>query len=103
MTSVHSVHAVMDNSPALTYTAGASTVVFWGLHLSDIAVILSALATIFGVALQFYVAMHRIRVLERGAVVQERRTDAVESRTGDVANAVQKVKSEVALDIHTQT
>lgn len=53
------------HAPLLTYGATGSTVLLWGLHLSDIAVILSAMASVCGVVLQFYIAIHRIRRLER--------------------------------------
>lgn len=48
----------------VTYGSTASTVLFWGLHLSDIAVFLSAMASFCGVLLQFYVAFSRLRKLE---------------------------------------
>lgn len=54
-----------ENAPAATYTATGATVVFWGLHISDVAVLLSAFASIAGVALQFYLALHRLRRLEK--------------------------------------
>lgn len=50
---------------AVTYSSTASTVLFWGLHLSDIAVFMSAMASFFGVLLQFYVAFSRLRKLEQ--------------------------------------
>lgn len=59
------VQAAQDNAPTITYTAAGSTAVMWGLHLSDIGVIVSAFATVLGVILQFYVTVHKIRMLER--------------------------------------
>lgn len=52
-------------APALLATTSALT--FWGLHISDIAVMLSALASICGVALQFYVTLRRLRKLEKAS------------------------------------
>lgn len=58
----------MSNSaPAVTYGGASAAVMFWGLHLSDIAVIMSAFASVCGVGLQFYVALHRIRRLEKAS------------------------------------
>lgn len=56
-----------ESGPGITYGASASAVLFWGLHVSDIAVIMSAFASICGVALQFYLALYRIKRLESGA------------------------------------
>jgi hypothetical protein len=61
----HSIVRVADQGPAVTYTATATTVLFWGLHVSDIAVMISALASLLGVSLQFYIALRRISRLER--------------------------------------
>lgn len=58
------VHAATDNGLPVTLAGSASATVFWGLHISDIAVIISAFAAVAGVALQFYVAMRRIHLLE---------------------------------------
>lgn len=96
------INPVLDHAPTATYAAAGSTFVLWGLHLSDIAVILSALATMAGVALQFYVALHRIRMLEKAQVVQaaasvvnSARIGAVEEQAGDAANAAQVAVSAV--------
>lgn len=66
------VQTAQDNAPAITYTAGGSTAVLWGLHLSDIGVIVSAFATVLGVILQFYVTIHKIKMLERDQKEQAR-------------------------------
>jgi uncharacterized membrane protein len=48
-----SVHPVLNIvAPIGTYTAAAASISAWGLHVSDIAVILSSLAAISGVVLQ---------------------------------------------------
>lgn len=60
------VQQAAENSPSITYTATGATVLFWGLHAGDIAVLLSALASILGVCLQFYLALSRIRRVEQG-------------------------------------
>lgn len=63
----HHLSRFSETSQPAVYTASAGTVtaVFWGLHVSDICMILSTLATLCGLALQFYLAMGRIRRLER--------------------------------------
>lgn len=58
-------HAAQENAPAITYTGGGSAFVLWGLHLSDIGVLISMAATLAGVFLQVYVTMHKMRMLER--------------------------------------
>lgn len=47
-----SLHNTVLNSPGVTYTGAASSLVFWGLHLSDIAVMVSAVAAICGAVIQ---------------------------------------------------
>jgi hypothetical protein len=97
-------HPILDAAPGVTYTAMGSTVVFWGLHISDIAVILSASATICGVALQFYVALHRIRMLEVNqaagnikSAVNSAAIAVVAQKTGDLADTMQTAISEANL------
>lgn len=82
----HSVQRFADTSQPAVFTAGAgaTTVVFWGLHVSDICMILSTLATLSGLFLQIYLAMARIRRLER-------RQDEHIKVTGAVAEAVRVV------------
>lgn len=80
----HHLERFADNSPAATVTAGAATAVFWGLHVSDICMILSTFATVCGLALQFYLATTRIRRLEH-------RQDQHIKVTGAVAEAVRVV------------
>lgn len=60
-----SVDALMHSAPAVTYTGATATVLFWGLHVSDLAVILSAFATVCSVGLQFYVVFSKINKLEQ--------------------------------------
>lgn len=63
----HHISKFSDGSQPAVYTVGAgtATALFWGLHVSDICMILSTLATICGLALQFWLAMGRIRRLEQ--------------------------------------
>lgn len=75
----------LDNAPGITYGSAAATVTLWGLHISDIAALLAAFASVMGVALQFYVAMHRIRRLEKGLEANNIVTEA----QADQARAMQ--------------
>lgn len=77
MSAEHAVNAAASNAPAITYGGSAAAVMFWGLHVSDIAVILSAFASVCGVLLQGYVAIHRIRRLERNAEATKQVTTAL--------------------------
>lgn len=55
----------LDNAPVLTYSGSTTALFFWGLHLSDIGVIVSSVASVCGVGLQFYVAISRARASRR--------------------------------------
>lgn len=69
--------AMMHAAPAATYTSATATVLFWGLHVSDLAVILSAFATLCSVGLQFYVVFSKINRLEKAVA----KTDKVAAVT----------------------
>lgn len=59
------IHQDLEHAATLTYTGTASTVVFWGLHLSDIAVIISAGAALGGFLLQLWVARAKVQLMKR--------------------------------------
>lgn len=85
-----SVHRVLNDGLPVTIGSSVSATVFWGLHISDLAVIVSALAAVMGVALQFYVAMRRIHLLEAEIVkakVQSSKNAATAAAAGIVASA----------------
>lgn len=82
-----------ENAPTVTYTASGATVLLWGMHATDIAVLLSALASILGVALQFWLAMRRIRVLERQQSATSLAVGAVSESQRHVAKVVNEIKS----------
>ena len=50
---------VMDGAPVITYGGAGSTVLIWGLHLSDWAAIVSMIIAVCGFGLQIYVALLR--------------------------------------------
>lgn len=66
---------VTEPPTLMTLGGTASSFAFWGLHLSDIGVIVSSLASVCGVGLQFYVAMSRAKAAKRQ---QETRQDGWE-------------------------
>jgi hypothetical protein len=65
--NTHLFRGLESMSPVATLSATATTVAFWGLHISDVAVMLSALASVCGAGLQFYVTLKRLRKLEADA------------------------------------
>lgn len=81
---------VAENAPGATYTATGATVLFWGLHVSDVAVLLSAIASIAGVVLQFYLALHRLRRLERDQDASRRVVSALAESGRATAAKVEK-------------
>jgi hypothetical protein len=60
-----SIHQNLEHASTITYASGTATVLFWGLHLSDVAVIVSATASILGVSLQIWVAVTKVRLMKR--------------------------------------
>lgn len=60
-----SPHTNLEHASGLTYTAAGVTGVFWGLHISDIAVIVSAMAAVVGVGFQIWVAITKVRLMKR--------------------------------------
>lgn len=84
----HHIIRVADGGPAVTYAATGATVLFWGLHVSDIAVMVSALASLLGVSLQFYLAMHRIGRLERAERISKHRADVAEIDASELSHRV---------------
>jgi hypothetical protein len=63
--NTHFIRGLESMSPATTLATTAAAFTFWGLHVSDIAVMLSAFASVCGVGLQFYVTIRRLRQLEK--------------------------------------
>jgi hypothetical protein len=57
----HILKAVAENANVITYAGAGGTIVFWGLHVSEIAAIISTFCAVCGLALQFYVALRRRR------------------------------------------
>lgn len=50
---------ITQNAHYVTYAAAASTATFSGLHISDIAVMVSSLAAVSGAAIQLLVYLER--------------------------------------------
>lgn len=87
----HHISAAASNAQAVTYGGTGAAVLFWGMHASDIAVMLSALASILGVILQFWLAVRRIRRLEHREETQDIVTTAI-AKSHRVLDAKQKGK-----------
>lgn len=88
MIQQHIIRAAGNAAP-VTYGGAATTAVFWGLHVSDICMIVSTLVTLCAFALQLYLAMHRLRRLERAQ-------DATKLAVGAVSQSTQGVAARVA-------
>jgi hypothetical protein len=92
MPTHHVLKGLVENAPAVTYGSAAATVTLWGLHISDIAALLAAFASVMGVALQFYVAMHRIRRLEQGLDANNIVTEAQSKAVRALDNKIEETK-----------
>lgn len=49
----------------VTVSSTALSFAFWAAHMGDIAIVVSATASVLGVALQFWMAFGRLQKLER--------------------------------------
>lgn len=49
----------------ITYSGAALSVTSWGLHLSDIAAIVGALAALGGFGVQCWVGYHRVKLMKK--------------------------------------
>lgn len=77
-----------ENAAPVTYGGATATAVFWGLHVSDICMIVSTLVTLCGFGLQMFIALHRLRRLERAQ-------DATKLAVGAVSHSAQGVAARV--------
>lgn len=84
--------AVTDNPVVLTYGAVPVTITFWGLRISDWAVLISAFAAVLGVVLQFYVSMRRLHMLEHEAAASKKVVAAVSEAQRVVAGKVDAIE-----------
>lgn len=89
------------SAAAVTYGSTASTVLFWGLHLSDIAVFMSATASVCGVLLQFYVTFSRIRKLEQDSEQKDRVIDVI--TRSQIASKIKSKINETRIDAIEET
>lgn len=65
-------HASQLQAAAATYSSAASAGVFWGLHLSDLGVIISSLAAVVGAVVQVMLYLNNRKETTRG---QAQRSD----------------------------
>lgn len=56
-----SIQNFAENAPFITYTSAAGAVTVWGLHISDVAVIVSSLAAVSGAVIQVLSYLERRR------------------------------------------
>lgn len=57
------IPAHIEKVHAVTYGGAASTFVIWGLHLSDVAAIVSACVALAGLGVQIWVARTKVKVM----------------------------------------
>lgn len=81
---------IADNAPVATYGGAAATLTFWGAHAAEICMVVSTLVSVLGLALQLYLAFHRIRRLEK----QEGRTHKVIEAVAESVRAVDATKAD---------
>ena len=88
------IHAAVDravqNAPVLTYGGTGSAVVFYGLHISEIGVIISALASVCGVGLQFYLAFRSMKLRDQQTAVLKAEAKKTTSTLKQEINASDK-------------
>lgn len=60
-----SLHTNLDHASTVTYGSAATTGILWGLHISDIAIIISATAAVGGLLLQLWVAYTKVQLMKR--------------------------------------
>lgn len=60
------IQSHLAKAPIVTFSSTASTFVIWGLHLSDLAAIVSACVALCGLGVQFWVARNKVRLMQSG-------------------------------------
>jgi hypothetical protein len=55
------IEAALQSAPVLTFGGAGSSFLFWGLHISEVGVIVSSMAAVCGVLLQTYVVIRSVR------------------------------------------
>lgn len=65
------LNEITQNANYVTYTAATGAVTFWGLHISDLAVMVSSLAAVCGAATQVLAYLDRRRARRRGVKAAE--------------------------------
>lgn len=61
-----SLSDLTTNAPYITFTGAAGAVTGWGLHISDVAVIVSSFAALCGAVIQVLTYLERRRNSRRG-------------------------------------
>lgn len=65
-------HTQSVQAAVATYSSAASAGVFWGLHLSDLGVVVSSLAAVCGVVIQLMLYLNTRKETKRGNTPLER-------------------------------
>lgn len=55
----------VEHAAIITYGSSTTTLMLWGFHFSDLAIGISAFASLIGVGLQIYVALTKVRLMRR--------------------------------------
>ena len=74
------VEKALQGAPILTYGGTGSAAILWGLHITEIGVILSVLASFLGVGIQLYVAIRNTRADKRAARLLQLETAEIAAR-----------------------
>lgn len=59
------IDKLTDQAHLLTYGGSAGSIVIWGLHISEIAAIVSAFVAVCGLAIQVFIALAKLRYMKR--------------------------------------
>ena len=101
------VDAALDHAPILTFGSASTTFLFWGLHVSEIGIIVSSLAAVCGVILQTYMVMRSVRneKMRQIEVAAEtvRAAAALAKETARLAASLARDTRSTAADLKTDT
>lgn len=81
-----------DTAPAITVGSSAATVAFWGLQVNEICAIISTVIALIGLLLQVFLAVRRIKKLERQQNATQLAVGAVAHSTQGVAKRVDVIE-----------
>lgn len=94
--------ALSTNAAAITYSGTAATAILWGMNANEIAVLISTLASVCGVILQFYLALRRITTLETRQDVHEVTCAIVTKKVAAIENTAKVLVEHIATEMNRQ-